>query len=177
MSGQAYTPFGIPFVELDGSPRFALHDGKMTGTRVFQIEGYHSWPDFIAELYGSQQTLTDIGSQTPKIAVFPGISTMAACDCAAEPFQNQPGLATDLTGLSLNPGDPDQGSMKYAATRVTVGYKSYISLLPDYPIVGGVTFPTLAPGTLLDYDIQSGVEFVSIPGRFLVYADGQSVPW
>jgi hypothetical protein len=159
----------IPFAELEGSPTIQLTPTGTMATRIFRVE-WDQWQTFAEQLTGGWQR---VGGQYRFLEPlpFPGLANVVVDSLHVAPFDPRNPVGENVASAAF-------GLNRYptAGAKLTVQYKSAAN--DETSDSGGVSRPSIHPGTILTYRADLNVTTVSVPGRAWHWAidDSPKVP-
>lgn len=142
---------GVPFEELDGSPRFRIAPGGTTATRRFKVAWGH-WQAFARELLGVYRIVAGgFHFVVPSHMLLPNL---VVSDLAVDPWPEEKITSGSQSSLASSAND-------YDFAIVTANYRT----LYDVDNRPRDDLPAVPDGTILTYSGELASELMSTPGR------------
>ncbi len=144
----------IPFEELEDSPRIQVQQQGTTAWRRFRV-AWSDWQPFARLLVGTYRVTAGRVRFVPPLP-FPGIANLLVDELEVEPLDGSSPNGTAIgTAKQGTNAYPDGGAL------VTATYRT----LFDQDNQSRVKLPKVPGGTILTYQAELGVEYLSTPGR------------
>lgn len=142
------------FEELEGSPRFEIHDGETMAVRTFRV-AWNDWPAFARELVGRYDVRGGQYYFVPPLGL-PGFAHLLVSDVEVEPFE--PSCPDGSAVRSLYSG---ANSYPAAGAKVTATYRTRF----DEDNAPRAKLPKVPRGTFLTYETELAAEYLATPAR------------